>query len=718
MLYWLVLFGFITESIASRWGIPYLFLDPEYMGKVDFWSFMIIGGALGGFIMTYNISSYILNGFRFPFLATLSRPFLKFILNNFIVPLFFVVVYLYKFISFQLYNEYQSRFIVLLQLAGFLLGLILVITLTIIYFTSTNKDIFKMFGISVESDTHLHRIARARSFGKPQKSDNDKVWRVDTYLSSPLTVRLVRGADHYDKEILMSVFRQNHLNAAVLELFVFSLFILLGLFREYKFFRIPTGASITLIFSMFIMLLSAFRFWLRAWANGTLILFFLAFNYFSQFEFLNPVNKAYGLDYRKNVPYNTESLNELNSQKNYEEDYAYALSVLEKWRIKATDGDTTRKPKLIFLNTSGGGLRSALWTYRALQYADSTLKGSLMKHTVLITGASGGMIGASYFRELYLLYKEKKISSYMAESHFSNLGKDLLNPIALSITVSDLFLRIQKFRDGEFEYTKDRAYAFEKQLNENVNNIFSRRLRDYLLPESEAVIPMLILAPTIINDGRRLFISPHSVSYLNHFEQKESFFFRPIPEGIDFMRFYKDQQPGNLRFTSALRMNATFPYILPNVSLPSNPTMEVMDAGVRDNFGPRSSLRFMYVFREWISRNTSGVIFIQIRDTPHDPEFAPNPKKTIFQSITTPVGSFYGNFPKIQQYNHDEYFNYAASWFRGMLHTVVFELPSEEGKISLSWHLTTKEKDYIHRAIKLRSNRLALKDLKTVLGAE
>src|SRR6476620_9308956 len=86
LLYWIILFGWITNTTSKTFGIPYLFLDPEYMGSVGFSSFFIMGFAAGSFIMVYNISSYIVNGFRFPFIATLSRPFLKFSVNNFIIP--------------------------------------------------------------------------------------------------------------------------------------------------------------------------------------------------------------------------------------------------------------------------------------------------------------------------------------------------------------------------------------------------------------------------------------------------------------------------------------------------------------------------------------------------------------------------------------------------------------------------------------------------------
>ena len=56
---------------------------------------------------------------------------------------------------------------------------------------------------------------------------------------------------------------------------------------------------------------------------------------------------------------------------------------------------------MVIMNVSGGGLRSATFTMNVLQKTDSLCGGNLMKKTVLITGASGGMLAAAYYRELY-----------------------------------------------------------------------------------------------------------------------------------------------------------------------------------------------------------------------------------------------------------------------------------------------------------------------------
>ena len=66
--------------------------------------------------------------------------------------------------------------------------------------------------------------------------------------------------------------------------------------------------------------------------------------------------------------------------------------------------------------------------------------------------------------------------------------------------VSDAFLNMQSFEDGNNSYYKDRAYAFENQLNENLGNVLNHRLEYYRKPELDAEIPMMIISPTILND--------------------------------------------------------------------------------------------------------------------------------------------------------------------------------------------------------------------------
>ncbi len=688
------------------------------MGSVGFTSFLIIGFATGSFIMVFNISSYIMNGFRFPFIATLSRPFLKYTVNNFIVPALFVLTYIINIVYFQINNEYQGVWNIFSQILGFLIGLSLMIMVTLTYFFRTNKDVVLMFGMeSSDSDPnapfakHLrdHDDAKKRKAAK-QLQSRERIWRVDTYLSNPYKVKLVRETGHYTPDMVESVFRQNHLNAAIVEIIVFAFFILMGLFKDYSLFKIPAGASVILIFSMFIMLSSAFRFWLKAWSTSVLILFILIVNFISQYGIFYSDNKAYGMEYNKGKStYSIEAFNKNSDPGIVKADYDSTILLLEKWRDKFIT--RKEKPKMIFINCSGGGLRASIWAFRIMEMADSLTNNDFINSTQLISGASGGMIGAAYYRELYL---QKRLGVHQKVSNtksITNVGKDLLNPIAFSITVSDLFFNIQKFKEGDTKFNKDRAYAFEQQLNENTGYVLSKPLSSYKEAEASGLIPMMVFSPTIVNDGRRLLISPQHISYLTDHAADSTFNFETTIDELEFQRLFKDQRANNIRFTSVLRMNATFPYILPPVSLPSEPVTFVMDAGIRDNTGLKTSLRFLYVFRKWIEENTSGVIFVDIRDSHKSRPIENKPQQTIIQNFFAPLGNIYNNLLTIQDYNQDESYEYAKGWFGSQFDFIKFELPTKEQDISLSWHLTTREKVSVANSVFLKENAQAFDTL-------
>ena len=56
-------------------GADSLFLAPEYLGNVNAGGAAIVGIATGIFIMSWNITTFILHSARFRFLATSSSLF-------------------------------------------------------------------------------------------------------------------------------------------------------------------------------------------------------------------------------------------------------------------------------------------------------------------------------------------------------------------------------------------------------------------------------------------------------------------------------------------------------------------------------------------------------------------------------------------------------------------------------------------------------------------
>ena len=405
--------------------------------------------------------------------------------------------------------------------------------------------------------------------------------------------------------------------------------------------------------------------------------------------------------------------NNLNA-KTYQNDSTHTVEILEKWKTKNTVNG--KKPKIVFINTTGGGMRSALWSFCAIQYCDSMLEGKLLKQTQLISGSSGGLIGLAYLRELMLRNQRKEILNFHNPTYRNDMAKDILNKLAFYVSVNDMLFRLQTFEDNGFTYRKDRGYAFEEQLNENTRGFLNRRLNEYYTPEYNSKIPMLLINPTIVNNGKRLIISSQPVSYLSYNAPQNNIRNEYLNESLEFKRFFKQQGAGDLRFTSALRMSSTFPYVMPIVHLPSKPEFKVMDAGLRDNFGMKNSIKFLYTFRNWISNNTSGVVMIQIRDSQKTPEMDEKERHTFIESISLPLRTVYKNIFLTQDYDHDQLIQYSNEWFKGNMEVINLVLDNtKEKQLSLSWHLTESEKKITYKSIDRADNQKAFKRIAELL---
>lgn len=717
---WLLVFLFITKQIAVSFGVPYLFLYPEYLGKVGFTSHLILGFASGGLIMAFNISGYILNAYNFPFMATLSRPFFKYSLNNFIIPSLFFVVYIYEMYSFQRYEQLEQQKHIFLHIFGFVTGNIIFIILSLSYFFSTSKSVFELLHLTDHTQHKKKSGSLARSFMLRFENINKHMmregeFRVDRYLNDFNKISLARDSAHYDKRTLSMVFAQNHINASLFEFLVILTVVILGIFRDYDVFQIPAGASVLILLSMTLMIFSAIYSWFKKWSTIIIVLLILFMYHFSS-DNIQHLNKASGLKYSgKHASYTAENILMLQRDTNQLiKDRFHHLQILEHWKSKNI-ASTNIKPKIIFVNCSGGGLRSALWSYYSLAYLDSFLGSAFTQKIHLITGASGGMFGAAYFRELYLRKQSSPFIHLRSKKYLENISKDLLNPIGLSIAVHDLFFNVGSFlSDGGV--IKDRAYAFEKQINKNTDSIlYSRKLLDYVQPEFESKIPLMIMHPTIINDFRKLIISSQPSSFLtgilNNPKLKNNF----SVSNVEFVRLFKDQDPYQLEFLSALRMNGTFPYILPNVCLPSEPMIQVMDAGVRDNLGMEITLQYILNFQDWIKQNTSGVIILQLRDNfktdaeekiyPPDYDFNASPLSALLGKITIP-----------HNYIQDNELMLAAQNTTFPIEVISLELFNiRKDKISLNWHLTKKEKLRILKSMNIVDNEKSIYRLTSLL---
>ncbi len=731
VLCWVVLFAMITGSFGKYLGIPYLFLDPEYLNKVNFTSFFIIGLCTAGFTTAFHITCYINDGHRFSFVGSLSRPFTKFAINNSILPILFLAAYIYQIVGFQKNNEYTTGTDLAINLAGLITGYLTMTLIFFLYFWFTNKDIFKYVVCRIDEKIKSNvKVTRASAMKKLDIARKKQV-RVDYYLDHTLKPRKVEDHHFYDKSTILQVFDQNHFNLVVIELFIFFVVMVLGLFKDYPVFQLPAASSFMILLTIFVMLAGAFSYWFGNWSATAALILFIFLNYLAGENFFTKRYEAFGLDYvRQPAEYSVNTLRAFNDSISIENDRRATFPMLLNWKKKFPEGS---KPKMVFLCVSGGGKRAALWSFTALQTADSLTNGTLMKNSVLITGASGGLIGASFFRELKLRQlADKNINPY-ANQHRREISTDNLNPLIFSLLANDLFVGLTRFEYAGNLYLQDRGYTFERQLNQITGSLMDKPISAYDSAELKALIPMTILTPTIVNDGRKLYIASRPVSFLNteiaNFPEYASHKY----SGIDFQRLFKDHGADSLRFLSALRMCATFPYITPNTTLPTTPPIHIMDAGISDNFGLNDAVRFLYAYRDWIAENTSGVVFVSIRDSPKLANIPVSEGQTIMDAFTQPISSVYNNFENFQDITSDLLIGYSHSWFKNSIDRIDIEYEAEDyvpilqkmdslrktnARASLSWRLTTREKQSIVDNVSTEKNKQAIQRLRELLKPE
>ncbi len=719
LLVWIIIIAAFSGGLGKVYGIHYLFLDPEYLGEVNFWSFFFVGLGFGNLTMAWHITSYILDSHRFRFIGVLERPFTKFSVNNSLIPFLTLLLYIFLIVRFQLNNEFAEKWEIILYILGLFTGIFTLHLLTILYFRFTNKDIFKYLTGSVDKRLRKGIVSRDRVMNRFRENKENR-YQVTSYLDLRFRLRSTdRITDFKNKEAILKVFDQNHFNSVMFELIIIGVILLLGFFMNYQFLQIPAAASALLIFAIAVMLVGAISYWFKSWGLVFAMGVFVLVNTGIKTGFGKGINEATGLNYdTTKAEYSIEELTKIHSKEQYTHDYLHMLETLENWKAKF---QRPEKEKMIFLCVSGGGQRAALWSVNSILEADQALNGRLMDQTFLISGASGGLIGAAYYREMFLRNPQVVLSPD-GDQMVKNIGKDNLNPVIFSLLVNDLFFKMQTYEYAGRKYNVDRGYTFETNLNKNLKGVFDKRISDYLELEEKARIPTLIMSPTIGNDGRKLYISSQPVSFMGISSEVLT---KPNQKirGVDFQAFFKNNNPEDLSFLAALRMSASFPYITPNISLPTEPRVEIMDAGISDNFGVSDALKFINVFKNWITENTAGVILLVIRDSKSNSPIEPAPNPSIIDRLTYPIASVYNNMTSMQDINNSIRAELMQDWFSGEMDIVElsYDSYSKEGtsseieRASLSWHLTTKEKRDIIENIQIESNQKAIDQLKQLL---
>jgi hypothetical protein len=712
LLFWVIIILTIQGRFAAHFGADTLFLAPEYFGQINFVSMMLLGAAMGIFIMSWHITTFIIHSKRMPFIGATRQTFLKYCINNSLLPLGFFIFYSYQSARF-LHTEESTGWgqIVKMQL-GFYLGVIFMIFLSFAYFFRVGRDLLKTVLSRITNPAPLREIIPYDGLD----FEFDMI-QADTYLSETLKLEHIAHLEKYHPRLLNTVLRRHHRNAISATVFALLLLLLLGIFMEEPLLRIPAGAGFLILFAVMMGIVGAVKYFLKSWEIIGWALFGVLLSWLVAHHVFDLRSIAYGLNYhtdKKEIPaYNYDQLKIVFNRQQYEQDKALGLARLEAWKAQQKDS----LPPLVIITVSGGGTRSAFWTFRALQYADSLTGGELFRRNALLTGASGGMLGAAFWRSIHQWAAQGKLQDPYSPRFQYAIAKDLLNAIIFSFAAVDLINPFNKISIAGYTYTKDRGYAMEQDMIHNTGGVLGSRLGDFSEDEQNGKIPQMIINSTIINDGRKLMMAALPVSYLAQpiYSLKDTV--HPVIDAVDFAEFFKKQDPYNIRLATALRMNATFPFILPVVKLPSEPIMNVLDAGLRDNFGVELASRWMYVYRDWLLKNTREVIWMEIRDTREYDVLPSTPQENLSSMLTQPLFIIQTKWEPFQSNGQTYLKDLMAEALPGHFRVVKLQYVSRKpDKIAkLNFHLTQQEMEDLESAIYYNANQSSFDTLLNVL---
>ncbi|MEO6807814.1 MAG: patatin-like phospholipase family protein, partial [Isosphaeraceae bacterium] len=294
---------------------------------------------------------------------------------------------------------------------------------------------------------------------------------------------------------------------------------------------------------------------------------------------------------------------------------------LEAWSKNHPDRQWGEKPKLVLVAASGGAARSALWVALVLDALGQKIPG-FASHVRIISGASGGMVGAAYYVAALRTYRDEgkansdpTLKDFPTGDVVGSINRDGLNDVAKQLLLRDVPSILQFWRQSN-----DRGRVLERTWDSGGLVV---PFVEFAEAELSGWIPSLILSPMMVEDGRRLLISnlelPYMTAARDHSqidqETLDRYGCRLSTSAVEFRQLFKDpERPPKLPLSTAVRMSASFPYVSPAVNLPTLPLRSVVDAGYYDNYG-------VSVAASWLSRHiddlrdlTSGVVLVQIRD--------------------------------------------------------------------------------------------------------
>ncbi len=373
-----------------------------------------------------------------------------------------------------------------------------------------------------------------------------------------------------------------------------------------------------------------------------------------------------------------------------------------------------RKPTVIVVCASGGGIQAAAWTTRVLTWLheDPELKGRFTPAVRLYSSTSGGSVGVMYFVESYIGLAGPPQNAERLEAIRLAGSRSSLSHVGWGVVFPD-------FRRTYFPYVLDehidRGWAVEQAWRRPImpqdGKPIDTRLSDWVLRARQGQLPGVVFNSYIFETGERMLLS---TVQLPNARQARTFANLYATEG--------PHQPiprleADLDVVTAARLSATFPYITPisraHWADHDGPfklsTMHLGDGAYFDNYGVMAAVEWVdqllsretdmngRPYREQIGR----VVIVELRAFPEGGALRelppPEPRGGLstseragwYYAVAGPLDGLLKMRSTTQVARNETELCLLREKHAGMVEHLVFEPEIEGGP--LSWHMSAKE---------------------------
>jgi hypothetical protein len=360
---------------------------------------------------------------------------------------------------------------------------------------------------------------------------------------------------------------------------------------------------------------------------------------------------------------------------------------------------------LVVVAADGGGVRAATWIMSVLTQLEDDFQGRFPEQVRFVAGASGGMLGAAYYVGSLQAptsgsVRHRTPGGAPLDRHalLKGVSQDSLTPLAKRLVLHDLI-------PGFAHVGPDRGDSIQEAWETSAQGVLSQTVRSLQTGELAGWRPSLVLSPMIVEDGRRLFISNLDLENLATQATPQRNLSR---SAIEFARMFQDAAA--LRLGTAVRMSATFPYVMPAIEIPTSPALRTVDAGYYDEHGVNLAALWLLEHADIIIRErVPRVILIEIPGRLASlPKSGPcNARRSWIMSglwaLTTPVEGILAGRDAVSAYDDDELIEVVSATLNtkdnpDRFQSIAFEPPYEvpecgscarpEDEVALSWHIT------------------------------